>query len=60
MDIEFKTPRISPILKSAKILPHENKALYSKLLKHQILSMCLIQCCRFNHVATPGDARSGP
>ena len=28
-DSEFKTPRISLNLKSAKILPRENKALYS-------------------------------
>ena len=28
-DSEFKTPRISPSLKSAKTWPRENKALYS-------------------------------
>ena len=30
---KFKTPRISPILKSVKIGPHENKAFYSTCIK---------------------------
>ena len=41
-DSEFKTPQTSPILKSAKIRPHGNKALYS-------IFICLFLTAKYHH-----------